>query len=44
MVRQGAEVMDEHCVRYLEMSDYTENEIWRFHIVGELIPEVEQDE
>lgn len=36
--------MDEHFVVYPEVSDYVENEIWRFHIVGELLPEVEPDE
>lgn len=36
--------MDEYCVIYPKRSDYAENEIWRFHIVGELVPEVVHDE
>lgn len=36
--------MSETCTVYPERSDYAENEIWKYYIVGEELQEVKQDE
>lgn len=33
---------DEFCVMYPERSDYRENKIWRYHIVGKELLEQEE--